>query len=159
MSNKIMDIADLDKKFESMIDKQFSIREKLKPIDRRLKTLDEHIKQAGYHREFSKIYKQYQQEKPKNQERFFETHRRELTLFEAADRYLKGVMNGKTGIPLKSWKAERVKLTADRSMLNQEYISLKDEVKEAEKIRRGVHDIMQREAVERQPHRAREIEL
>ena len=154
-----MDISDFDKKFESMIAKQFSIRDKLKPIDRRLKTLDKHIKQAEYHREYYKIYKQYQQEKPKNQERFYETHRMELTLYEAADRYLKGVMNGKSGIPLKSWIAERVKLTAERGLLNQEYISLKDEVKEAEQIRRGVYDIMQREARERQPHRTREIEL
>ena len=34
-------------------------------------------------------------------------------------------MNGKTEIPQKSWKAERVKLTADRSIVNQKYISLK----------------------------------
>ena len=59
VSNKIMDITDLDKKFESMINKQFSIHDKLKPIDRRLKTLGEHIKQAGYYREYSKIYKMY----------------------------------------------------------------------------------------------------
>jgi len=68
-------------------------------------------------------------------------------------------MNGKTGIPLKAWKAERVKLTADRGILNLEYISLKDEVKEAEQIRRGVNNIIQLETRERQPRRAQEMEL
>ena len=66
--------------------------------------------------------------------------------------------NDKAGIPLKAWKAERVKLTADRGMLNKDYILLKDEAKEAKQIRSGVKDIMERETGERQPRRAQEIE-
>ena len=84
-------------------------------------------------------------------------NRRRRLILEQKKQGREGVMNCKTGIPLKSWKAERVKLTAERGMLNQEYISLKlkGEVKEAEQIRHGVYDIMQREARERQPHRTR----
>jgi hypothetical protein len=44
--NGIKDMVGLDEKLQAMIEKQFDIRDKLKPIDRRLKTLDEHIKQA-----------------------------------------------------------------------------------------------------------------
>lgn len=68
-----------------IIGKQFSIRDELKPIERRLTVLDEHIQQ---------------------QADYYETHRHEFTLYEAADRYLKGVMNGKTTLPIKAWQAE-----------------------------------------------------
>ncbi len=57
-------------------------------------------------------------------------------MLTAAKDYLKGVMNGKTTIPTKTWKEEYIKLTAERKTLNQRYLALKEEVKEAEKIRR-----------------------
>lgn len=44
--NHIIDMAGLDEKFSSMIDAQFDIRDKLKPIDRRLATLKKHMEQA-----------------------------------------------------------------------------------------------------------------
>lgn len=43
----------------------------------------------------------------------------EQALFVAAHSYLKDVMNGKTTLPVKAWKAEYAKLTAERKTLNQ----------------------------------------
>ena len=122
--HKIMDMAGLDDCFGGMIGRQQDIRDKLKPIDRRLKTLDEHIKQAD-------IYLTHKGKKAKTEA--------EQILFTAAGNYLKGVMNGKTNLPTKAWKAERVKLTAERKRLDRDYYALKDEVKEAEQIRRSVY--------------------
>jgi len=159
VSNKIKDLAGLDDHFGNMISKQMDIREKLKPIDRRLKTLDKHIEQVSINQMYKSVYRQYQQEKnPKKQAAFAEKHHTEIKLYEAAGGYLIGVLNGKTGIPLKSWKAERAKLTAEKSRLNQDYVSLKAEVKDAEQIRRSVHSIVRNEQREQQPHRARDIE-
>lgn len=76
-----------------MHNRQSVIREELKPVERRLKTLDEHIKQAGYYREFTKINRLYKQQKLKDKEGFYESHRRELTLYEAAERYIKIVVD------------------------------------------------------------------
>ena len=64
-------------------------------------------------------------------------------------------MNGRNGIPVKVWKAERDKLTADRKTLNLRYVRLKDEVKEAEKIRKSGYSILRQE----QPHKAQDIDL
>lgn len=83
----------------------------------------------------------------------------EQTLFTAANTYLKGVMNGKTTLPTKAWKTEYAKLTAERNGLNQRYVSLKDEVKEAERIRKSVYSILRQEQRERQQHKAQETEL
>ena len=61
-------------------------------------------------------------------------------------------------IPTKAWKEEYTKLTAERKTLNQRYLALKEEVKEAEKIRKSVYSILRQEQREQQPHRAQDIE-
>ena len=54
-------------------------------------------------------------------------------------------------------QAERDKLTAERGKLNQQYYSLKNEVAEAEQIRKSVYSIMRQEQRESQPYQAQEI--
>ena len=82
---------------------------------------------------------------------FYEANRREMTLFQAAERYLQSVLNGREQIPLATWEKERVTLTAERKTLNAEYISLKDEVGKVEKISRSVQDILYQERQKEQP--------
>ena len=82
----------------------------------------------------------------------------EQILFTAARDYLKGVMNGKTALPIKTWKEEYTKLTAERKTLNQRYLALKEEVKEAEKIRKSVYSILRQEQREQQPYRKQDME-
>ena len=77
----------------------------------------------------------------------------EKILLTTAKDYLKGVMNEKTTIPIKAWKEEYTKLTAERKTLNQRYLALKEEVKEAEKIRKSVYSILRQEQREQPPHR------
>ena len=141
--HEIMDVAGLDKVFGDMFGKQQDIRDNLKPIDRRLKTLDKHIEQAD-------IYLKYKGKKTLTEA--------EQILFTAAGNYLKGVMNGKTTLPTKAWKAERVKLIAERKTLDYDYYKLKDEIKEAEQIRKSVYSIVRQEERERQPRRAQDID-
>ena len=142
-ANNIMDMAGLDEKFKSMIGEQLDIQGKLKPVERRLGTLKKHIEQAD-------IYFKYKAKKP-----LTET---EQILLTAAKDYLKGVMNGKTALPTKAWKEEYTKLTAERKTLNQRYFALKEEVKEAEKIRKSVYSILRQEQREQQPRRKQDME-
>ena len=67
-------------------------------------------------------------------------------------------MNGKTTIPTKTWKEEYAKLTAERKKLNQRYLALKEEVKEAEKIRKRVYSILRQEQREQQTYRKQDME-
>lgn len=69
------------------------------------------------------------------------------------------MLNGRTSIPTKTWKAEYAKLTAERKTLNQGYLVLQDEVKEAEQIRRSVYSILRQEQREQQPRRAQDMDL
>lgn len=126
--NQIVDMDGLTEKMAGMFGEQREISEKLKPIDRRLKTLDGHISNAEKYLKYREVYGKYRRQPPK-----------------------KGVMNGRTGIPLKAWKAEQEKLTAERKELSRRYLALKDEVKEAERIRKGVYAILREENRKEQP--------
>lgn len=125
--NQIMDMDGLTEKMAGMFSEQREISEKLKPIDRRLKTLDGHISNAEKYLKYREIYGKYRRQPPKKQEAFYEAYRMELTHYEAAGRCLDGVMNGRTGFPLKAWKSEQEKLTAERKELFRRYLALKDE--------------------------------
>ena len=84
-------------------------------------------------------------------------------MFDNAEKYFKGVLqphfDPKKLPPIAKWKAEIEKLTAERSGLNQQYNALKDEVKEAEQIRKSIYSIIRQEQREQQPHRAQDMEL
>jgi hypothetical protein len=142
--NHIMDMTGLDEKFKSMIGEQIDIRDKLKPIERRLGTLKKHIEQAD-------IYLKYRGKKTLSD--------LEKSLLTAASSYLKDVMNGRTTLPTKAWKAEYAKLTAERNRHNQRYAALKYEVREAEQIRKSVYSILRQEQREQQTHRAQDMGL
>jgi hypothetical protein len=179
----IKDMAGLDKVFGDMIGKQQDIREELKPIDRRLKTLDEHIKQSGAYKgyrghkaQYQKLYAQYETIKKaggfgaerKAQKalaaanEYYETNRNEITMYDKAEKYLRDVLqehfDPKKLPPIKKWQAEIQKLTAERGKINQRYYALRDEVKEAEQIRKSVYSIMRQEQREQQPRRAHDID-
>lgn len=157
--NNIQDLTGLHEKVGAMHKRQADLRDKLKPVERRLKTLDDHIRQADYFQQFKNIHKQYQQQKPGKRDDFYESRRQELTLYEAADRYLKAVMNGKPGLPVKEWKAERDKLTAEKKRFYSEYTVLKDEIREVEQIRRGVEALLREGAQVRERLRDTDISL
>ena len=126
-----------------MTGEQLDIQGKLKPVERRLTALKKHLEQSD-------IYFKCKGKKPLTEA--------EQILFTTAKDYLKGVMNGKTTIPTKAWKEEYTKLTAERKTLNQRYLALKEEVKEAEKIRKSVYSILRQEQREQPPHRKQDME-
>ncbi|MCL1885744.1 MAG: hypothetical protein FWF98_03150 [Dehalococcoidia bacterium] len=137
----LADISGLDKKLEAMIDKQLDISGKLKSVDNRLEVLSEHTRQVGIFLKYKPVYERYKQEN-------HPTHNAEIRAYEAASSYLKAALNGKQTLPTKAWKAEYSRLTAERSELSQQYVSLKDEVREVEQARKSVYELLQGEARE-----------
>ncbi len=183
-ANGIKDMTGLEAKVMDMYGEQRSISEKLKPIDRRLKTLDEHLRHSsnyksyrGYKAQYEKLYAQYREiiktggfgAERKAQKAldaansYYHAHDTEIVLFEAAERYLKDVMqerfDPKKLPPIRKWEAERDKLKAERQQLSRRYSMLKDEVKEVEQIRRNVYSILKEERGKEQPKRNHNLEL
>jgi len=182
-SNKITDMAGLDKKLQGMIGQQFAIRDELKPIERRMKTIDEHLRHSGNYKayrkhkaHYEKLYADYttlkkatgfgagrkSQKSLDTANEYYETYRNEITMYENAERYLRGVLqkhfDPKKLPPIAKWEAERESLTADKKRLNHEYATLKDETAKVEKIRSNVYDIMSAERHREQPHKSQDID-
>ena len=182
-ANGIKDMVGLEEKVKEMFRKQHDISEKMKPIDRRLKTLDEHLRHSGnykayrgYKAQYEKLYEQYRTIKKAGgfgAERrakkaleatnsYYHAHDTEIVLFEAAERCLKDVMqehfDSRKLPPIKKWKVERDKLKEERRQLSRQYFSLKDEVKEVEKIRRNVYSILKEENGREQPQKTHDLD-
>ena len=83
-ANSIADLNGLRDKVVDMYSQQHGINDKLKKVERRLKTLDEHIRHADNYFEHRDIHRQYRKLPAKKQAVFYETHRTELALYEAA---------------------------------------------------------------------------
>jgi chromosome segregation ATPase len=131
--NDISTLPALRRKVYEMQNQLDDLRGSVKYIERRLGTLDEHIRQGGIYLKHREIYAQYQQIKPRKQTAFYEAHRAELMVFEAAKRYLDACLNGHA-LPLEEWEKERAKLTAERGAFSREYAALKEQVLDVESV-------------------------
>jgi hypothetical protein len=182
--NGITDISGLERKVNSMHGEVYSIGEKLKPLERRLKTLDEHIAQSENYKKHRKTKAQYdgliadckaaekeagvfaksRAQKLRNAvESFHDSHRAELTLYDAAERYLRDVLQGRFDPsrlpPMTKWKEEREAKTAERDALYAQYDSLKAETQKVEQIKRGIDEILRGETAERTARKTQDQEL
>jgi hypothetical protein len=181
--NKVKDMAGLDDCFRAMIDKQTEIRDKLKPVQRKLATLEKHLEQSEYYKSYFKIMAQYRKLKAQaqtaNQEKgfgakkkaekaqaaadsYYKDNSREIILCEAAETYLKGVLqkrfDPKKWPPIAKWTQDHANALAEKQQLDIEYQGLKKEVGAAQKIRSEVYSIMAREQRREQPRRAHDME-
>jgi ATP-dependent exoDNAse (exonuclease V) alpha subunit len=182
--NNIMDTAGLDDYLRGMIRKQFDISDKLKPIERRLTTLDEHLQQSENYKEYRSYKAQYDKLCAEHQtlknarglgvgrkaqkaldvaNAYYETFRQQVSLCQAAEKYLRGVLQKHFDPnklpPITKWKAEREKLISEKNRLNREYQTLKTETAEVEKIRSGVYELLSAERRRGQPKRSQGREL
>ena len=156
--NHITDMAGLREKVGEMYDRRLDIGGRLNGIDGRLHMLDEHTRHMGYYLEHREIYRQYQQiRRPKKQATFREQHYTEIALFESANRYIEQHLNGHTP-PLHSWEEERAKLLTERVTLNGQYHTLKEEVRQAEIVKRNVERLMRGSEPRKEKNRSRGME-
>ena len=134
------------------------MNEETKAIEERLKKLNPLIKQADLYLQHREINNLYKQQKPKHKDRFYETHRTELTLYEAAERFLKANLDGKT-LNTKAWKKEAAELTAEKDKLYQEYKGLKEGVRQMGVVRRSVEHILDNAEKMEQPQQVKSYDM
>jgi hypothetical protein len=181
-------VADMSRVVNEMRGKFDVVSENLKKTERRLETLGEHIKQSenfkkyrGYRARYDKLYAEYQTAKNADglfAERkaqkaldaanaYYEANRMEITLYDAAEKYLKGVLQSrydpKKLPPIAAWKNELAEKTGERATLYRDYEKLKVETQKVEQIKRTVEQIMrvqepeQERAIERKQNVGMEI--
>jgi predicted nucleic acid-binding Zn-ribbon protein len=182
--NNIQDLADLDKKVDSMSSQVRAMGKKLNDTERRIKALDEHLMHSSNYKEYRKIkvryeklYAEYKTAKKETglfaerkakkaletANEYYNDHRAEIAMFDKAEEYLRGVLQGrydpKKSPPVAMWQNERAAKTAEKKALYTEYYALKDETQKVEQIRRSVADILHSESPERTSRKSRGTEL
>ncbi|MDR1891487.1 MAG: MobA/MobL family protein [Oscillospiraceae bacterium] len=168
--NHITDMAVLNAKVSGMNAQLYGVGDKLKKVERRLNTLDEHIRHSenfknnrGHRARYEKLYAEYETAKKTKgffSERkaqkaldaardYYEANRAEITLCDAAERYLRDVLQGRFDAkklpPITKWKDERAAKTAEKSVLYADYRKLKDEVGRVETVKRNAEKILGRD--------------
>ena len=136
----ISNLDELDASLSSVSDKAYSIREGMKTAEQRMKELQKLMEYGRNYQTYKPIQDEYRQIRWKGkQEKFAEARRAELTLWDAANRYLHAHLpEGVKTLPISAWEKEYTALKAQREA---EYDTLKDtraEVAELQKIRRCV---------------------
>jgi len=153
--NDVSTLPALRRKVYEMLNQLDDLRGSIKYIERRLTTLGEHIHQGDVYLKHREIYAEYQRLSPRKQPKFFEEHRAELMVFEAAKRYLDAHLNGHE-LPLDTWKKEREKLVAERGEFSREYTVLKEQVLDVESVQWTAERIM-REAKQPQKDKQEKV--
>ena len=138
----ISNLDELDASLSSVSDKAYSIREGMKTAEERMKKLQKLIEYGKNYTEYKPIHdelKKLQNGWTNKRDKYEEAHRAELTLWNAASRYLHANLpKGTKTLPIAEWEQEYADLKTQR---DSDYTKLKDtraEVAELQKIRRCV---------------------
>ena len=136
----ISTLAELDAALSSVSDQADAIRESMKTAEQRMKELQKLIEYGRNYQTYKPVQDEYRQIRWKGkQEKFAEARRAELTLWNAANRYLHAHLpEGVKTLPISAWEKEYAALKTQREA---EYAKLKGTrsgLSELQNIRRCV---------------------
>lgn len=137
-SNNISTLSELQETLSGMKKRYWNTNSEIKQTEKLLHERKELIEQAENYLQYREYHKAYKQTKPKKQEEYAERYRTELALYDRAERYLKEHLGSDTKLRPKAWKAEVANLTAQKDRLYREVRKLKEEVAEAETVKKCV---------------------
>ncbi len=140
--NSISTLSELQETLTEMKKRYWNTNSEIKQTEKLLHERKELIDQAENYLQYREYHKAYKQTKPKKQEDYAERYRTELALYDRAERYLKEHLGSDTKLRPKAWKAEVADLTAQKDRLYREMRSLKEEVAEAETVKRCVETVL-----------------
>ena len=138
----ISNLDELDASLSSVSDRAYSIRAGMKTAEERMKKLQKLIEYGNNYTEYKPIHdelKKLQNGWTNKRDKYEEAHRAELTLWNAASRYLHANLpKGTKTLPIAEWEQEYADLKTQR---DSDYAKLKDtraDVSELQKIRKCV---------------------
>ena len=157
----ISTLDELDAALSSVSEQADAIRAGMKTAEQRMKELQKLIEYGRNYQTFKPVQDEYRQIRWKGkQEKFAEARRAELTLWNAANRYLHVHLPGSVKtLPISAWEKEYTALKAQREA---EYDTLKEtraEVAELQKIRKCVDIALRADQPEQTQNRAKRHDI
>ena len=158
----ISTLDELDAALSSVSDQADAIRAGMKTAEKRMKELQKLIEYGKNYTEYKPIHDELKKLKngwTSKRDKYEEAHRAELTLWNAASRYLHANLpKGTKTLPIAEWEQEYADLKTQR---DSDYTKLKDtrtEVAELQKIRKCVDIALKAEQPERTQTRTKRHE-
>ena len=138
--NNIASLEELDRLAVMASDDFTKIHSALKSTESRLTQVNLMIKNTGQYLGNKDIYKQYLN--ARNKAKFREEHRTEISLYEAARKYLQEQSGGKKLPSMKMLKEEKAELTALKNRQYEEYTTARDRHRQIQIIAQNVHSAL-----------------
>ena len=137
----ISNLDELDASLSSVSDEAFSIREGMKTAEQRMKELQKLIENGENYLQYKPIHAELKKLKngwTNKRDKYEEAHRAELTLWNAASRYLHANLTDTKTLPISKWKQEYADLKEQRDTDYTKLKATRAEVAELQKIRKCV---------------------
>ena len=137
----ISNLDELDAALSSVSDKAYSIREGMKTAEQRMKELQKLIENGENYLQYKPIHAELKKLKngwTNKRDKYEEAHRAELTLWNAASRYLHANLTDTKTLPISKWKHEYADLKEQRDTDYTKLKATRAEVAELQKIRKCV---------------------
>ena len=156
----ISNLDELDASLSSVSDKAYSIREGMKTAEQRMKELQKLMEYGRNYQTYKPIQDEYRQIRWKGkQEKFAEARRAELTLWNAASRYLHANLTDTKTLPISKWKQEYADLKEQRDTDYTKLKATRAEVAELQKIRKCVDIALKAEQPEQTQSRTKRHDI
>ena len=138
--NNITSLEELDRIATIASNDYTKIHSALKSTESRLTQINLMIKNTGQYLANKDVYKQYLN--AHNKAKFREEHRAEISLYEAARKYLQEQSGGKKLPSMKMLKEEKAELTALKNRQYEEYTTARDRHRQIQIIAQNVHSAL-----------------
>jgi hypothetical protein len=165
------------------------LNENNKKVTRRIDTLKKHLEQSGHYKRYRKVSAEYDrlrtaegeakkaaglfakskhEKTVKERQDFYRDHESEIGMFRDAEKYLRSVLQSrfdpKKSPPIAMWQKELAEKTGERDALTRDFHKLREEIKNAEAIKRYAVDLMipnepQKQTIEPQKQKTWEVEI
>ena len=157
----ISTLDELDASLSSVSDEAFSIREGMKTAEQRMKELQKLIENGENYLQYKPIHAELKKLKngwTNKRDKYEEAHRAELTLWNAASRYLHANLTDTKTLPISKWKHEYADLKEQRDTDYTKLKATRAEVAELQKIRKCVDIALKAEQPEQTQNRTKRQE-
>ena len=158
----ISTLDELDASLSSVSDEAFSIREGMKTAEQRMKELQKLIENGENYLQYKPIHAELKKLKngwANKRDKYEEAHRAELTLWNAASRYLHANLTDTKTLPISEWKQEYADLKAQRDTDYTKLKAARAEVAELQKIRKCVDIALKAEQPEQTQNRTKRHDI
>lgn len=123
----------------------YELRGRIVSAERQIAELNQRLAMWKQYEQYKPVRRQLDSVKPRKKDAFSEQHRAELTLFDAAKRYLDKLTASGEKLTPKAWRAEAAKLTEQENAEYAELKKMRERIKSLESIRKTAERLAREE--------------